>query len=54
MTLRNLRLKKLYHGVDAARDEFLIPGIINAIEYKRGAGYFSVGSLLSISQGLEE
>lgn len=54
MTLRKLSLRKLYHGVDAARDEFLIPGIMNAIEYKRGAGYFSVSSLLSISQGLEE
>lgn len=54
MTLRHLSLRKLYHGVDAARDEFLIPGIMNAIEYKRGAGYFSLESLLSISQGLDE
>lgn len=54
MSLRDLSLKKLYHGVDAARDDFLVPGIKNSIEYKRGAGYFSVASLLSISQGLEE
>lgn len=54
MSLRDLSFRKLYHGVDAARDEFLIPGIKNSIEYKRGAGYFSVSSLISISQGLDE
>ena len=54
MSLRELNFRKLYHGVDAARDDFLIPGIRNSIEYKRGAGYFSVNSLLSISDGLDE
>lgn len=54
MSLRDLNFRKLYHGVDAARDDFLIPGIRSSIEYKRGAGYFSVNSLLSISDGLDE
>lgn len=54
MNLQTLKFKKLYQGVDASRDDFLIPAIKNSVTYKRGAGYFSVSSLLSISQGLEE
>jgi SNF2 family DNA or RNA helicase len=54
MTLTELNLKRLYHGVDAAREELIIPALKKSIEYKRGTGYFSVSSLIATSEGVEE
>ena len=54
MTLTDLNLKRLYHGVDAAREELIIPALKKSIEYKRGTGYFSVSSLIATSEGVED
>lgn len=55
MSLRDLKIKLSYNsGVDDLVNEFYIPNLREAIHYERAAGFFTSGSLILISQGINE
>lgn len=56
MTLRDIDIKLQYRTDDPSRiiNEFYIPILSNAVEYKRAVGYFSSSLLVSISKGISK
>lgn len=52
-SLRTLDFEIHYEGAAAYLRTFLIPSLTQGCLYKRATGYFTVGSLISVAQGLE-
>ncbi len=54
MNLRELKLEYRYRtGRNNLINDFFNPCLMNAVEYKRSAGFFSASGLISLTRGLE-
>ena len=53
MSLKSLNLKRAYKSIDGSVIEsFYIPALKESILYERAVGYFTIGALINLTEGI--